>query len=101
MLLDMFNNREVTVGCTIVYSGRAGSRSWLTTGRVLEIDEGIADRSDPQWTYQRRHPRIKVTGGHSGNCHFYPSTSSFLKNDAELRTRWVRFDQQNVCVVRP
>ena len=55
---------EVTVGCTVAYPRRRSSSCWLSSGRVVEVDE------DGQ--------RVRLEGGKKG-----------LTQKPFKRTRWI------------
>lgn len=67
---DRFDH-EVFVGCTVAYPGRASSRCWISTGRVIEIDLGEG----------RRGPRLRLEGGGAGATD-------------KLKARWIGFNDQ-------
>jgi hypothetical protein len=72
MLKDRFD-REVFVGCTVAYPGRKGASCWISTGRVVQIDEDEG--------------RLKLEGG------------SHRKGSRELGIRWIGFDPRTTLVL--
>ena len=73
MLKDRFEN-EVMMGCTVAYPGRWGSSCWISTGRVIEIDETGS--------------RLRLKGG------------SHRGSGDELGVRWIGFDRNETLVLR-
>jgi hypothetical protein len=82
-MVDRFG-REIFVGCTVAYPGRARSSTWLATGRVVEVDDGAGRERPHNWP-----GRLKLEGGSHGS----------RENDKELGVRWIGYNIDHVVVV--